>query len=213
MSGAAAFGAAACLLQAAAFAAWAAQARRAQSRPRAAVWRMWACGAAAAFALGLQVGAPPAALVAPAAAAIAAIAAATQAWARAPHRPAGTAAWVALGAEAALTAGFVAFLLLAAAAKAPVRGPGLAFVGLAALPALTSAWPVLRAAYAAPREARPLAWLLASAAWGLMSLATMAGGLPWPFLVYPVLSQVLTLLAGLLAIEAGDAPSAAGTTA
>ena len=67
--------------------------------------------------------------------------------------------------------------------------------------ALTSSWPVLRTTYADPGNERPLAWFIWSAAYGLLVLAAMAEHMPWQFLAYPVLSQVICMLIGCFAMK------------
>ncbi len=69
---------------------------------------------------------------------------------------------------------------------------------------MTSSWPALRATFRDPGNERPLAWFVWSAAYGLLALAAMAEGLAWPFLVYPVLSQVTELLIGVFALDGGE---------
>jgi len=166
-------------------------------------WVMWSYGAFVFFAIELHLGAPVSVLVLPGVCMLCSIVVASYAFARSAWLRPGLQDWTALAFDATLMVGY-AGLVAASTAGRPLEGVGLVFVALAGVSALTSSWPALRTTFARPGNERPLAWFVWSTAYGLLTLAAMAEGLAWPFLVYPVLSQVVSLFMGLFAIESGD---------
>lgn len=204
MSAAASLGLAAGLLQAAAYVIYVRQVVSVDGRPNGMTWLMWSYGSLVFFAIELHLGAPTAVLVLPAVCTLCSIGVSVYAFARGSYIPPERQDWVALAIDLAVTLGYVAFVGLAMPRDGAVDPIGLAFVAIAGATSLTSSWPILRTTYMDPANERPLAWFVWSAAFGLLSLAAMAEGLAWPFLVYPVLSQVISMLIGILALEAPE---------
>ena len=79
-------------------------------------------------------------------------------------------------------------------------GNETAFLLLPAASSVLSFWPMLRSTCLNPTDERPLAWFVWSVSYGLMAFAVMAADLPWPYLAYPVITQAMNLLVGLLAM-------------
>ncbi len=210
MSAAASLGLAAGLLQAAAYVVYFRQVVRAEARPNGMTWLMWAYGASVFFLIELHIGAPAAVLILPGVCMLCAIGVAAFAFLRSACLPPRPQDWAAFALDATLMASYVAFVIATGAGGEPA-GVGTVFVALAGVTALTSSWPVLRTTYATPGNERPLAWFVWSTAYGLLTLAAMAAGLPWPFLVYPILSQVVNMLIGLLALDGDEFSLAAGS--
>ncbi len=203
MSAAAALGLAAGVTQAAAYLMYLTQVVRADCRPNGMTWVMWSYGAFVFFAIELHLGAPVSVLVLPGICMLCSIGAASCAFARSAWLRPGRQDWTALAFDATLMFGYAGFVAASTAGR-PLEGVGLAFVALAGVSALTSSWPALRSTFAHPGNERPLAWFVWSAAYGLLTLAAMAEGLPWPFLVYPILSQVVSMLIGVFALDGGE---------
>ena len=202
MSPAAALGLAAGLTQAVAYLIYFMQVLRDECRPNGMTWMMWSYGTFVFFAIELHLGAPVPVLLLPAVCMLCSIGVAVYAFARRVHLRPERQDWSVLGFDAALMAGYAGFVL-AAPVGGPVEDAGLAFVALAGISAVTSSWPALRTTFRDPGNERPLAWFVWSAAYGLLALAAMAEGLAWPFLVYPLLSQVTSMLIGVFALDGG----------
>ncbi len=204
MSPAVALGLAAGIAQAAAYVIYAVQVVRAEARPNGMTWVMWSYGAFVFFAIELHIGAPLSVLVLPGVCMTASFCIATYAFACGGYLRPRRQDWAALAVDGALMLGYAMAVATATAAARPLEGAGLGFVALAGVSALTSSWPALRTTFAEPANERPLAWFVWSAAYGFLTLAAMAEGLSWQFLVYPILSQVVNMLIGVFALEGGD---------
>lgn len=204
MTAAIAIGLAAGITQFVAYIIYSVQVVRADRRPNRMTWLMWVYGTFVFVAIELHLGAPLSVLVLPAICMLYSIGVAVCAFLQGSFLRPERQDVAALALDAVLMLGYAGAILMASAAGRPPEGIGLIFVGLAGVSALTSSWPVLRTTFAAPGNERPLPWFVWSAACGLLVLAAMAVGLAWPFLVYPILSQVVAMMIGLFALEVGE---------
>lgn len=207
MSASAVLGLAAAILQATAYIVYAAQVVRADGRPNGMTWLMWSYGTFVFFAIELHLGAPLSVLALPAVCMLCSIAVATYAFLRNTYLRPGRQDWVALGFDGALMIGYAGAVAMLGTGRT-LEGAGLFFVAIAGVSALTSSWPVLRTTLADPWNERPLAWFIWSTAYGLLVLAAMAERMPWQFLAYPVLSQVINMLIGVFAMRGDDSARA-----
>jgi hypothetical protein len=208
MGAAMVLGTAAGALQAVAYAVYLRRAMRSECSPNAMSWLMWAYGTAVFFAIEAHLGAPAAILILPGVCACAALAVAITAFRRCGLGRPGLQDRAALAADVALTLAYLGFVAFVAGGARPDEGAGLAFVTLGGLTAVTSSWPTLRSTFARPENERPLPWFVWSAAYGLLALAIMAEGLAWPFLVYPLALQAISLVVGLLALDGAESARA-----
>ncbi len=199
-------GLAASLLQLAAYVVYLAQALRADCRPNAMSWVMWACGTAVLLGIELHIGAPLSVLLLPGVCLLCSLVIIAQAFTRGERLPPEPQDWLVLGVYGALTLGYVAMVLRTPPGEVP--GGASIFVALTGAITLASSWPILRTTYVEPSNERPLAWFVWSAAYGLLTLAAMGEGLPWPFLVYPLVCQIVHVLIGLFAMERDDSAAA-----
>lgn len=212
MSAAAALGLAAGLTQAAAYLIYFAQVVREECLPNGMTWLMWSYGTFVFFTIELHLGVPISVLLLPAICMLCSIGVAGYAFARGVHLRPERHDWGVLAFDAALLLGYAGFVLAAPAGGGAVEAAGLVFAALPGVSAVSSSWPALRATFRDPVAERPLAWFVWSAAYGLLALAAMAEGLAWPFLVYPILSQAIAMLIGLLALD-GESPPVRATAA
>jgi hypothetical protein len=173
-------------------------------------WAMWAYGTSVFFVIQVHLGAPPSVLILPAVCMACSVGVAIHVFARGrPVRP-DRADWAALAVDSGLIGAYAVGVALGVVVAGEMTGPALVFVAAAGLSALTSATPILRSTYVAPWTERPLAWFVWSTAYGLLCVAALLEGLPWAFLVYPAISQIVCLFVGLFAAEAVAAPEDRG---
>ncbi len=200
-----ALGIAAGLVQVAAFLVYTAALRRGGTRPNGVSWLMWTSGSLVPFYIAGDSGAPLSALLAPALCALLSMHVAFCAFFRGPSVPAARHDWGILALDLAILAGYLAW----SSGHSPAAGLGTVFLLLPTAGSALSFWPTLRSTRLDPANERPLAWCLWSLSYGLMALAVIAAGMPWPFLVYPVLTLAMNLAVGVLAM-AGSGAAAPG---
>ena len=174
--------------------------RRGQTRPNGMSWLMWAYGSMVPFYIEGDTGAPLPVLLAPILCALLSMYVAARAFLHGPSVPAAPHDWLVLALDLAILGGYLAF----ASAILPGEGLETAFLLLPAASSVLSFWPILRSTCLDPAGERPLAWFVWSVSYGLMAFAVMAAELPWPYLAYPVITQAMNLLVGLLAMGGAE---------
>ena len=125
---------------------------------------------------------------------------AARAFLRGPVVPAARHDWFVLALDLAILMGYLAH----ASRLLPGQGLDTAFLLLPAASSVLSFWPILRTTCLNPTDERPLAWFVWSVSYGLMAFAVMAAALPWPYLAYPVITQAMNLVVGLLAMGGAE---------
>lgn len=196
MTLATAFGTAAGLVQLAGFALYLRALRGGRTRPNGMSWLMWAYGSLVPFYIAGDTGAPNPVLLVPVLCALLSMYVAFRAFVRGPAVPAARHDWLVLALDVAILGGYLAH----ASGRLPGDGLDTLFLLLPAASSVLSFWPVLRSTGLDPTHERPLAWFVWSGSYGLMAFAVMAGDLPWPYLAYPVITQAMNLIVGLLAM-------------
>jgi cbb3-type cytochrome oxidase subunit 3 len=211
MTLAAALGFGAGVLQALAYAVYLRHMIASGVRPNAISWVMWTFGTLVFLAIEVRLGVPASALILPSVCLTCSIGVIAWALRRGGYLAPERGDWAVCAVNGLLMLGYV-WLALGPGAKGDAPGGadalGLALVSFAAVAALTASWPMLRTTYRDPGNERPLAWFVWSTAYGCLALAVMAEGLSWHYLAYPALCQVVHLLIGIFALEAGDSGAA-----
>ena len=196
MAFATALGTGAGLVQLAAFVLYIRSLRRGRARPNGMSWLMWAYGSLVPFYIASDTGAPAPVLLVPVLCALLSMWVAFRAFVGGPSVPAARHDWLVLAVDVAILGGYLAHL----SGRLPGEGVDASFLLLPAASSVLSFWPVLRSTCLDPSHEQPLAWFVWSVSYGLMALAVMAAGLPWPYLAYPVITQAMNILVGLLAM-------------
>ncbi|MDR6624854.1 hypothetical protein [Caulobacter segnis] len=204
-------------LQAAGYGLYVRHALRAETRPNPASWLMFAYGTALVVVLEAAAGASWPMLLLPAVCAASSIFVAALAFLRgATLRDLDRADFLAFVLDVGCTLAYLA--VWAARAGGLVRPDlfELAAVLLlagAAGTSITSFIPILRGTYRAPDQERPWPWIVWTAAYGALALATLMASAPSALLIYPGINLLLHALVAALSVRRNVGALAAGHVA